>query len=58
VYFGTADNVSIAFDGNLLNTPEDSNLECSLGMSFKEDHVGMLSQVKYFMGAMSTNKKA
>jgi hypothetical protein len=58
VYFGTADNVSIAFDGNLLNTPEDSNSECSLGMSFKEEHVGMLSQVKYFMGAMSTNKKA
>jgi hypothetical protein len=25
---------------------------------FKERHVGMISQVKYFMGAMSTNDKA
>jgi hypothetical protein len=43
VYFGTADDVSIAFDGNMLNTPDDSNSECSLGMSFKENHVGMIS---------------
>jgi hypothetical protein len=42
-YFGTADDVSIAFDGNVLNTPDDTNSECSLGMSFKENHVGMIS---------------
>jgi hypothetical protein len=58
IYFGTADDVSIAFDGNVLNTPSDSNSECSLGISFKENHVAMISQVKYFMGAMSTNDKA
>jgi len=43
VYFGTADDVSTAFDGNVLNTPDATSSECSLGMSFKENHVGMIS---------------
>ena len=43
VYFGTAEDVSVAFDGAVLITPIDTNQECSLGMSFKEGHVGMIS---------------
>jgi len=42
-YFGTSDDNSTAFDGNLLETPVDTNDICSLGMAFKEDHVGMIS---------------
>jgi hypothetical protein len=55
VYFGTADNVSGAFDGIMTNTPVDSSTECSLGIQFKENHVGMISQVKYFMRDMSSS---
>lgn len=53
VYFGTAENNEMAFDGNLLVTPVDNNAECIIGMAFKENHVGMLSQVKYFLRDMS-----
>jgi hypothetical protein len=42
-FFGTADDIERAFDGSLLVTPTDSNEECILGMSFKENHVGMIS---------------
>ena len=49
VFFGTASDNSIAFDGVLTNTISDESQPCNTGMSFKEGHVGMLSQVKYFM---------
>jgi hypothetical protein len=42
----------------MLATPTDTSSVCSLGMQFKEDHVGMISQVKWFMGAMDTTFKA
>ena len=58
VYFGTATDLATAFDGVMTNTPTDSSSECSLGMQFKENHVGMISQVKYFMRDMSTSQKA
>jgi hypothetical protein len=32
------------------STVDSSQSECYVGGSFKENHVGMLSQVKYFMG--------
>lgn len=57
-YFGTSDDNTTAFDGDLLQTPEDSNEVCILGMGFKENHVGMISQVKYFMPDMSVDDKA
>jgi hypothetical protein len=57
-YFGTSVDVLSAFDGEVLNTSTDTNTECSLGMSFKENHVGMISQVKYFMPDMDVDDKA
>lgn len=39
------------FDHSLTVMPSVSGTsECYVGGSFKENHVGMLSQVKYFMG--------
>lgn len=58
VYFGTASKVNIVFDGDLLEAPSDSSSQCVLGMQFKEEHVGMLSQVKWFMGPMDATFKA
>jgi hypothetical protein len=58
VYFGTASDVSLAFDGVMTNTPSDSSSTCSLGMQFKESHVGMISQVKWYMRDISTSEKA
>jgi hypothetical protein len=48
----------IAFDGAMLATPTDTGADCVLGMQFKEEHVGMISQVKWFMGAMDSTFKA
>jgi hypothetical protein len=41
----------------LVPTTDDSDV-CVIGMAFKENHVGMISQVKYFMQDMDTNEKA
>lgn len=57
-YFGTADDNSLAFDGDLLVPTTDNNDICIIGMAYKENHVGMISQVKYFMQDMTTNEKA
>jgi len=54
-YFGTSDDKSTAFDGNLLVSPVDLNDKCILGMGFKENHVAMISQVKFFMSDMNDN---
>jgi hypothetical protein len=42
----------MAFDNALLVMPtiQTGETTCSIGGSFKVNHVGMLSQVKYFMG--------
>jgi hypothetical protein len=50
--FGNIDDVSTVFDSNLMILAKKSSSEstCIFGGSFKADHVGMLSQVKYFMG--------
>jgi len=42
------------FDDNLLQKPTDSSATCHVGMQFKEGHVGLLSQVKYFMKDISS----
>lgn len=57
-YFGTAEDNSIAFDGNLLVPTTDDSNTCIIGMAFKENHVGMISQVKYFMQDMTADDKA
>lgn len=50
--FGTLSDVATVFDHQLTmpSTVDSSQSECYVGGSFKENHVGMLSQVKYFMG--------
>mmetsp|Transcript_41647 Transcript_41647/g.63631 ORF Transcript_41647/g.63631 Transcript_41647/m.63631 type:complete len:163 (-) Transcript_41647:5785-6273(-) len=50
IYFGTGKNVSTMFDNDLTVANEDGSSECIIGMAFKEEHVGFLSQVKFFMG--------
>jgi hypothetical protein len=40
------------------DTSFSSNAYCAVGMAFKPNHVGMLSQVKYFLRDMDQNEKA
>ena len=49
ILFGSATDYELAFDDKLLLSPTDSSSTCFVGMQFKEGHVGLLSQVKYFM---------
>ena len=49
-YFGSNKDSAKAFDDDLLNNSEDDSADCHVGMSFKEKHVGLISQVKWFMG--------
>lgn len=53
VFFGTSGNPKIAFDGSVTNTLSDTKAPCHIGMEFKEGHVGMLSQIKYFMPTLN-----
>lgn len=53
-YFGTAEDFEIVFDDVLLKKPTDLSATCFVGMQFKENHVGLLSQVKYFMKDISS----
>jgi hypothetical protein len=50
--FGNLKEVGKIFDNKLTAMPsiDSSKSECYVGGSFKANHVGMLSQVKYFMG--------
>ena len=57
-YFGTFVDNSIAFYGNLLQTPNSTATgDCQVGMGFKKGHVGMISQVKWYMADMNENTK-
>ena len=50
-YFGTGDNYARLFDSDIVFEDQTtSGTECFAGMEFREGFVGMLSQVKYFMG--------
>lgn len=52
--FGNYDNIANALDNQLNIIPKKSSSDdCFLGGSFKANHVGMLSQVKYFLGEVS-----
>lgn len=53
-YFGSGEDYEIVFDNNLLAKPADTSSTCYVGMQFKEGHVGLLSQVKYFMKDISS----
>jgi len=46
-------DASLVFDDNLLVKPistATSTGDCFVGVGFKPGHVGLISQVKYFMG--------
>jgi hypothetical protein len=52
-------DVGMVFDNNLNIVPDQTTLfgdECFVGGSFKINHVGLLSQVKYFLGEVSTKE--
>jgi hypothetical protein len=55
-YFGTYANNGAAFDDILTEDQGDAvgTGNCSIGMSFKPGHVGLLSQVKWFMGDITS----
>jgi hypothetical protein len=50
--FSNLKNTRMLFDNQLTRMPsiDSTKTECYVGGSFKANHVGMLSQVKYFMG--------
>ena len=48
--FGTYTNNEAAFDNILTNNPGTSTAPCAIGTEFKVGHVGLISQVKWFMG--------
>jgi hypothetical protein len=48
VYFG-AEDASVAFDGNVLTRVNENSRTCTIGMAFKENYVGAIQQVKYFI---------
>ena len=47
--FGNLVNNDIVFDNNLLIKPVQSSDSCEIGVGFKEGHVAMISQVKWFL---------
>jgi hypothetical protein len=50
-YFGSAPaDVANLFDGNLMTASQNTQEDCTAGMAFKTDHVGILSKMKYFLG--------
>jgi len=51
-HFGSdkASDVAKAFDGDLTSWVDDSREDCWIGMEFRAGYVGVLQQVKYFIG--------
>lgn len=50
-YFGSSSTADfgVVFDGNNLNTLDDSSSDCHVGMQFRDGYVGSLSKVKYIV---------
>jgi hypothetical protein len=60
-YFGSYENNIAAFDDILTEDQGESSSSsgnCSIGMSFKPGHIGLLSQVKWFMGDITSGDTA
>jgi hypothetical protein len=49
ITFGTNGFAEAAFDNNNLNNAGDDSVSCNIGVQFKDGHVGMISQVRYFL---------
>jgi hypothetical protein len=46
------------YDSDLLGVPTSTATgDCQIGMAFKKSHVGMISQVKWYMADMDENTK-
>mmetsp|Transcript_29161 Transcript_29161/g.43947 ORF Transcript_29161/g.43947 Transcript_29161/m.43947 type:complete len:194 (-) Transcript_29161:1358-1939(-) len=52
-YFGSSEDAKILWDDDITIELSDDSDQCFAGMEFKQDHVAVLSQVKYFMGSMT-----
>jgi hypothetical protein len=50
-YFGSSSkkDYGVVFDGNNLNTYDESSSDCHVGMEFREGYVASLSKVKYIL---------
>lgn len=53
-YFGNFVNYTWLFDGNLLKNPKPTAANSFAGFDFGEGYVGLLSQIKFFMGQYSS----
>lgn len=54
--FGTHSNYELIFDGSITQNPADTFGACHAGMEFKEGHVGMLSQMKYYISGINSDR--
>jgi hypothetical protein len=54
--FGTNANHQNVFDGNLLNNAQDTAANCHIGYEFKDGFVGLISQVRWYMGDISNKE--
>jgi len=56
VYFGVED-AKIAFDGSVFTRVNNNDNKCIVGMEFKQQYVGSLKQVKYFINYITDRKQ-
>jgi hypothetical protein len=55
--FGTNGDHANVFDNNLLNNQgSDSTADCHIGAEFKEGFVGLISQVRWYMGDINNKE--
>jgi hypothetical protein len=55
IYFG-ADSAKLAFDGSIYTVPSETSSSGVIGMQFLPGFVGLISQVKYFIGEIPADR--
>ena len=55
-YFG-ASSAKLAFDGSIYTVPSENSNTGIIGMKFKPGYVGLISQVKYFIGEIPSDRR-
>ena len=53
--FGTHSDYEVIFDSSIVYNPSDTTGKCHVGMEFKEGHIGMISQMKYYISGIERN---
>lgn len=53
---GSSKNYALAFDDDLTEPLSVNTNACHIGASFKENHIGLISQVRYFFYNLPSNK--